>query len=329
MKKIFLALSLISCNIISKAQNDIKPITQDGIVVKVHEQYDKVSGVHRFFFGENYRKDWAAAVKLPVFRISELHGGLTPEKQGGGQQTTSLRLVDPTGKEWVLRSVEKDPAKILPVELRQTFARELLIDGISAQPPFGALIIPPLAEAARVPHANPVIGVVSPDKALGKFLPLLVNKVCLLEEREPTGKSTSTLDAVRNMYDDNDYSFDGKAFLKARCLDVLVGDWDRHTDNWRYTKDKDDKKRIYIPVPRDRDEAFFVVQGVVPWIAARDWVQPYLQPFGGKINDIRYSFVASTWFDRFPYNRMPYEEWMRIVNEFCAEDPPIEGPFLP
>lgn len=320
MKKIFLALSLISCNIISKAQNDIKPITQDSIVVKVHEQYDKVSGVHRFFFGENYRKDWAAAVKLPVFRISELHGGLTPEKQGGGQQTTSLRLVDPTGKEWVLRSVEKDPAKILPVELRQTFARELLIDGISAQPPFGALIIPPLAEAARVPHANPVIGVVSPDKALGKFLPLLVNKVCLLEEREPTGKSTSTLDAVRNMYDDNDYSFDGKAFLKARCLDVLVGDWDRHTDNWRYTKDKDDKKRIYIPVPRDRDEAFFVVQGVVPWIAARDWVQPYLQPFGGKINDIRYSFVASTWFDRFPYNRMPYEEWMRIVNEFCAEE---------
>ncbi|HTD42006.1 MAG TPA: hypothetical protein VK671_15360, partial [Mucilaginibacter sp.] len=112
MKKIIILLSLILPGIIGRAQDDIKPITQDSVIVRVHEQYDKVTGIHRLFFGENYRKDWAAAVKLPVFRISELHGGLTPEKQGGGQQTTSLRLVDPTGKEWVLRSVEKDPVKI-------------------------------------------------------------------------------------------------------------------------------------------------------------------------------------------------------------------------
>ncbi|WP_426668040.1 BamA/TamA family outer membrane protein [Mucilaginibacter sp. McL0603] len=320
MKKILLLISIMLPAILIRAQDtlSIKPITQDSVIVKVHAHYDKVSKVHRFFFGENYRKEWGMDVKLPVIRISELHGGLTPEKQGGGFQTTSIRLVDPTGKEWVLRSVEKDPVKILPLELRQTFARELFIDAMSAQHPFSALVVPPLADAAGIPHATPIIGVVSPDKALGKYLPLLVNKVCLFEEREPTGKSDNTLEAIRNMYDDNDYSFDAKAFLKARCLDVLIGDWDRHDDNWRFTKEKDDKKRIYTPIPRDRDQAMYINQGVIPWVASRDWVGPYLQTFGGKIRDIRYSLVASNWFDRFPYSHITYVEWMKVVNDFCA-----------
>ena len=320
MKKIILILLIMLPGLLARAQDDIKPITQDSIVVKVHEQYDKVSGVHRFFLGEGYRKEWGMAVKLPVFRISEMKGGLTPERKGGGFQTTSLRLIDPTGKEWVLRSIEKDPVKILPLELQQTFARELFIDAMSAQHPFSALIVPPMAEAAGIPHANPVIGVVSPDKALGKFLPLLVNKVCLFEEREPTGKSDNTLEAVQNMNDDNDYSFDAKAFLKARCLDVLIGDWDRHDDNWRFTKEKDDKKRIYSPVPRDRDQALYLNTGVIPWLASRDWIGPYLQTFGGNIRDIRYSLINSQWFDRFPYSRITYAEWMKVVNDFCAEE---------
>ena len=320
MKKICLILSLLLPGILSRAQDDIKPITQDSVVVKVHEQYDKVSGVHRFFFGEGYRKEWGMPVKLSVFRISEMKGGLTPERKGGGFQTTSVRLVDPTGKEWVLRSVEKDPVKILPIELQQTFARELFVDAMSAQHPFSALVVPPLAEAAGIPHATPVIGVVSPDKALGKFLPLIENKVCLFEEREPTGKSDNTLEAIRNMYDDNDYSFDAKAFLKARCLDVLIGDWDRHDDNWRFTKEKDDKKRVYYPVPRDRDQAMYLNTGVIPWIASRDWVGPNLQTFNGKIRDIRYSFISSQFLDRFPYQRISYEDWMKVVNQFCAEE---------
>lgn len=320
MKKILILLSFVLPCIIARAQDDAKPITQDSIVVKVHEKYDHVSGVHRLFFGEGYRKEWGMPVKLPVFRISEMKGGLTPERKGGGFQTTSVRLVDPTGKEWVLRSVEKDPVKILPLELQQTFARELFIDAMSAQHPFSALVVPPLADAAGIPHSTPVIGVVSPDKALGKFLPLIENKVCLFEEREPTGKSDNTLEVIRNMYDDNDYSFNAKAYLNARCLDVLVGDWDRHDDNWRFTKEKEGSKRVYYPVPRDRDQAMYLNTGLLPWLASRDWVGPNLQTFNGKIRDIRYSFISSEFLDRFPYQRITYEEWMKVVNDFCAKE---------
>jgi Omp85 superfamily domain len=319
MKKLLFILSILLTGLSVKAQYG-KIITQDSVVVKVHPAFDKAGKFHRFLFGENYRKEWAIDTKLPVFRISELHGGLTPERLGGGFQTTSLRLIDPSGKEWVLRSVEKDPVKLLPAELKQTFARDWLIDAMSAQHPYSALIVPPLAEAAGIPHTVPTIGVVSPDKNLGEFNEIFAGKVCLLEEREPTGGSESTLKTMTDLYNDNDYSVDGKGFLKARCLDVLIGDWDRHDDNWRFTLETNNKNRIYTAVPRDRDQVMYINQGLIPWTVSRSWIVPYLQGFGGQIRDIRLSLYISDFMDRYPSVHLGYAEWMKVVNDFVAAE---------
>jgi hypothetical protein len=40
---------------------------------------------------------------------------------------------------------------------------------------------------------------------------------------------------------------------------MLIGDWDRHEDQWRWAAFKKDGKIIYRPVPRDRDQAFSVM----------------------------------------------------------------------
>jgi hypothetical protein len=69
----------------------------------------------------------------------------------------------------VIRSVEKSPDKLLPPNFAGTFAVDWLDDAISGQHPFSALIVGPMAEAANVPHSNPVIGVVADEEALGKF----------------------------------------------------------------------------------------------------------------------------------------------------------------
>ncbi|GAA3985369.1 BamA/TamA family outer membrane protein [Mucilaginibacter dorajii] len=320
MKKVLLVLTIGLVSTLAKAQEGpiTGVITQDSVEVRVHEQYDKVTGFHRWLFGENYRKEWGALTKLPVLRISQLHGGLTPEQLGGGFQTTSLRMVDPTGKEWVLRSVEKDPSKTLPEQLRQTFAADWELDAMSAQHPFSALIVPPLAIAAGVPHATPIIGVVSGDKNFGKYNATFAGKVCLFEEREPTGKSKNVQDVMQDLYDDNDNSFDSHAWLTARCLDLLVGDWDRHDDNWRFTKDKEDGKKVYTGIPRDRDQAFYINQGVLPSLASSQWLVPFLQGYGGEINDIRFSMWTSVFLDRYPSARMSYKDWMKIVNDFVA-----------
>jgi hypothetical protein len=290
----------------------------DSVEVSIHPSYDSVGSFYRKIFGENYRKEWAAKVKLPYLKLSQLHGGLSPERKGGGMQSQSLRLVDPTGKEWVLRTVEKDPTAVLPTELRETFILDLLDDATSAQHPFGSLVVPPLADALKIPHANPVIGVVAPDENLGLYASLYINKVCLLEEREPTGKSDNTEKMKENLQKDNDNHILGKEFIRARMLDVLIGDWDRHEDQWRWRAEKDGGGKIYSGVPRDRDQALYTREGFLENFASERWLLPTLQGFDGKISDVRYSLYKTRFMSAYPESIVTYNEWMKIANEVKA-----------
>ena len=321
-KSITLSLILIATTTLCQAQQSaaINPWFRDSIVVKVHPSYNDVSGIHRWFFGENYRKEWATPVKLPIIKISEVYGGLTPEKEGGGMQSKSLRLKDKSGKEWVLRSVEKTPDKLLPEGLRETFAVDWLDDALSGQHPYSALIVPPLAEAARVPHANPVIGVVADDDALGEFRKIFANTVCLLEEREPIGESDNSIKMLDNLVKSNDNRFDGEAFLRARLLDLLLGDWDRHEDQWRWAEKKEGKQRLYTGVPRDRDQVFHLEQGLFPNIAALPFINPVLGDFKPEIPAVKYSIYKTRFINVYPDFQMSYDKWMRVVNEFVAAE---------
>jgi hypothetical protein len=299
----------------------VKATFSDSTVIKVHPSYDSVSGIHRWLFGNNYRKEWATAVKLPIIKISKVYGGLTPVKEGGGLQSKSLRLADKSGREWVLRSVEKTPDKILPENLQGTFAVDWINDALSGQHPYSALIVPPLAEAAGVPHAHPVIGVVAADDALGEYKKEFAGTVCLLEEREPVGESDNTIKALSNVLKDYDNRFNGDAFLRARMLDLLIGDWDRHEDQWRWAEDKSGKnKKLYTGVPRDRDQVFHLEEGLFPDIAASPSINPLLGDFRADIPTAKYWMAKTRFINAYPDAQMSYEQWMKIANEFVAAE---------
>ena len=292
---------------------------QDSVWAQANAAYDSVSTAHRKWFGENYRKEWAAQTKLPVLRLSELHGGLRPVKKGGGMQTVSLRLEDPTGKQWVLRSVNKNAESLLPEELHRTLANEVLDDANSAQHPYGALIFPPLAEAADVPHTNPVIGVVAPDTALGYYNESFANTLCLLEEREPEGDSDNTVKMLKRINNDNDDIYKAKTFLRARMLDLLVNDWDRHGDQWRWrdmNKGKKGEDRDYLGVPRDRDQALRKMEGVLPTIASQPSILPLIQGFAEEYKRPNYVLRKSDFLTAHPKDQFTREEWNKEVRQF-------------
>ncbi len=293
-------------------------IKDDNIITQANETFDDVSKFHRVIFGENYRKEWSTKTKLPVIQISSIHGGLTPMQRGGGQQSRSLRLIDKKGKEWSMRSVNKYPEAILPTNLRRTVAKDLVSDAMSAQHPYSALIVPVLAEAAGVPHANPIIGLVAPDSTLGPYQKDFENTVCLLEEREPLGKSENTSKLYRELYKDNDFTLDSTLYLKSRLLDLLMGDWDRHEDQWRWVAKVDGNRKRYTAVPRDRDQVFHVMQGAVPSLATLPWIQPKLHNFDGVIKRIPAFFTHGSKLDRRFLNQFSYEQWMKITNDFTA-----------
>lgn len=289
-------------------QSQSKP---DSITVAIEPVYDSVNQFHRFLLGESYRKLWATPVKIRVFHLGNEKGGLKILQRGGGMQTKSLRLQDSSGKEWVLRTIQKYPEKVLPVDLRATIAKDIVQDQISAEHPFSAVTVPPLAEVLGVPHAHPEIVYVPDDPAFGEYEKDFANQVFLFEEREPldVDKTDNTAKVQAKLQDDNDNNVDQQLVLRARLLDMLLGDWDRHEDQWRWERVKNDKGTTYKPVPRDRDQVFYSTSGLLPWLVSRHLLMAKFENYGDHIRSINRWNLNARYFDRYFLNSLSEHDW--------------------
>lgn len=282
-----------------------------------HPAYNEVSGLHRLFFGKNYRAEWARPVTLPLLHLSQLKGGLMPEKLGGGFQSTSLRLQDGKKNDFTLRLVEKSSDLIVPEPFKGTFVRDILDDATSAQHPYSALIVAPISDAVGVPHATPVIGIVAPDRNLGMYSHLFTGKIALLEEREPLGNTDNYDKMLHQLQKDNDNTYDAPNFLKARMLDFLFADWDRHGDQWRfYNRNGKGEDKDYIAIPRDRDMVLNMTQGIIPFIAKHYFLMPRVYGFFGKpLIGSDYYFYKSAFLNAHPASQIGYRQWMTLAEE--------------
>ncbi|MDB5232845.1 MAG: metallophosphoesterase [Chitinophagaceae bacterium] len=278
--------------------------------------YDSASGLKRFLLGENYRKEWATPVEVPIFNLNKEKGGFIIKSLGGGKETKSLRLQDKYGKEWVLRTLKKDPEKIVPENFRNSVAEELVQDFISGSHPYAPLIVPPLANAIGVVEANPEMYYVPDDPAFGFYRPIFANTLVYLEAHDPvpdtSSNTKSTPKVINKMIEDNDNRVDQEAVLRARLLDILIGDYDRHFDQWQFGVLDTGKGKLYYPIPRDRDKAFFLDNGFI----LNHMVQrlfPYLTGFRANIPNVKYMGYTSKDFDRIFMTKLDDNDWKRIT----------------
>lgn len=77
-------------------------------------------------------------------------------------------------------------------------------------------------------------------------------------------------------------------------FDILIGDWDRHSDQWRWAEFKKDGKVIYKPIPRDRDQAFVKYDGALLSILMNIPALRHMRTFKDKIGNVK-------WLSREPY----------------------------
>jgi len=288
---------------------------QDSVITAIAPAYDSVSGLHRFLFGEGYRKVWAVPVRLRVVHLSHEKGGLQVVQKGGGNQTKSLRLKDAGGREWSLRSIQKFPERGLPPDLKETIARDILQDQVMTSHPFAALVVPRLAKAAGIPHTVPEIIFLADDPGLGDHRADFANTPLLLEPRVPpgTGKSENTEKLQEALESDGDARVDQQLLLRARLFDHFLGDWDRHEDQWRWEKVSEGGETVYKPLPRDRDKVFYTTSGLFPGVLSGQLGRAQLQPFRGTIKSIgRYNF-NNRYFDRYFLNGLEEKDWEEAI----------------
>ena len=238
------------------------------------ERYE-AGGLQRMLLGGGYREMWTSPLRVPVLDITRARGGLTPVERGGNVQTMALRFRAPDGSEYNFRSIDKELTPALP-----SYAQETLVDWIrqdltSAQLPIAPVLVTPILDAVGVLHPDPQLVVLPDAPELGEFRQDYGGMLGTFEHHpneveEGVGGFAGSVEVkgtegmLDDVEDDPVNRVDARAFLTARLVDMLVGDWDRHEGQWRWARyDDPDGVRWWRPIPEDRDYAFVAYGGLI------------------------------------------------------------------
>ncbi|MEK6152482.1 metallophosphatase [Flavobacteriaceae bacterium 3-367] len=290
------------------------------------------SGLYKALWGDHYREYYSRAVNAPVVLLDTLMDGLTPLKRGGGQQSKSLRLEDKSGKQFVMRALKKSTIKFLQTNAFQdtyigsaldgSVIDRFLADFYTTSHPYTPFAIGRLSDAIGVFHTNPSLFYIPKQEVLGVFNADFGDELYMIEEHvgdtqldvESFGtpdKILNTTDVLREIHKSGKSVVDEPSYIRARLFDMLLGDWDRHEDQWRWALfKKEDGSKICKPIPRDRDQAFSKYDGAL--IAFLTRAIPGLRKMQTYDDDLR----NVKWFATSPYhldltliNGSGWEEW--------------------
>ncbi len=331
----------------------IPEVNQQTIAASVYEKEgtDKTE-FYESIWGDHYRDLYGKKIQAKVAILDTLYGGLEVVRKGGGHQTRSLRLQSKEGKQYNMRALKKSGIKFLQstvfqnnyVEesLENTISEDILLDFYTAAHPYIFTVIPELSDAVGVFHTNPKVYFVPKQKALGKYNADHGGELYMIEERPEEnhkdlasfGKPDdieSTSDVYERLRRDEKYKIDESAYIRARVFDMLIGDWDRHQDQWRWAEyELENGDHIFKPIPRDRDQAFSNFDGgFLGTLKGLMGFANQFQVYDDELKDVKWINASATRLDRTLIRNSGREEWLNQA-KFIQEnltDAAIESAF--
>jgi hypothetical protein len=249
----------------------------------------KAGGGHRWLWGSDYRDLWTTPITLEVLDLRKEAGGLKPLFRVGGQQTKGLAMRGADGKNYTFRGIYKDATELLEEDLRGTIVERVLEDQMAGQHPASEVVVRVLSDAAGIPCPSWRLVVMPDDPSLGEFQKAFAGAIgafaeypSAVSDKNPGFRGVTEIIDHAEMYKrleagEGDRA-DDRALLKARLLDIFMGDWDRHRKQWRWAKFPGSP--LWQPIPEDRDQAFSRYEGLILDIAR--WRDARLQRLTAK-----------------------------------------------
>jgi len=275
-------------------------------------------------FGSLNADRYLKEITVPQLDLNTKHGGLTPLRLGGGLQTRSLRFQDSLGNTYVARSLKKRAKRALPNGLNYKPFVKTIEHYFMASEPVALLASEVMDSAIQVLHITPEIYHLPKQNKLGIYNDQIGGELVSFRERadgnwsqkESYGNSKNIISStsmIKKM-EKNKAKVDAKMYLRARLLDLIQGDWDRHIDQWRWAEDTiaGDKLNTYSPIARDKDQVFSNYDGFLMKL-----VRPYdhnvlqLRKFDHKLSqaDIRWMYWMSSLLDNTLLHNLTAEQW--------------------
>ncbi len=281
------------------------------------------------FFGTLNTNLYFMSIKMKPLDMKRHLGGLKPTRLGGGRQTTSLRFEDKNEHEYVGRSMIKRPQNLLPSPFNKSIFKDLTQYYFTASNPFAFMAMARLETASNIYHAEHELMYLPYQKALVPYNDEIGGNVIQFSQRADgdwresdnfghTREIIGTDDVLEEVRE-NDAIIDAEMFLRARLLDLIANDWDRHPDQWRWARDtvENDTVDTYYPIPRDRDQAFSNYNGIMMALA-----RPYniglstMRPFDEHLSrrQIKYMHESGALLDNQLLNELDWIIWKKNVD---------------
>jgi len=243
--------------------------------VYTEEETDK-DGVFKAIWGEHYRPLYSKKFEFPVLYLDTIPGNLEVLGAGGGHQSRSLGFIDEDDHEYTMRALKKSALQFLQTTvvtshyvedyLENTVAERYVQDFYTTAFPYGTFPAGRFMDELEIYHPNSSLYYVPKQEALGVYNEEYGDELYMFEahigdeNKNMFGNADDVLntsDLYLEMRESKDAYVDEDMFIRARLLDMLLGDWDRHEGQyeWAEFEDEDGKKK-YIPIAKDRDQVF-------------------------------------------------------------------------
>lgn len=244
---------------------------QESKPVTVGPEY-AAGALKRVVFGDGYRDLWTTPVRLPVLDLKNEAGGLTPVRQVGQAQSLGLAMKGADGRAYTFRSLHKEPQRMMPEQVRDTWVGAIAHDQTSGTHPAAGVMLPVFAGTLGIAHTTPRLVVMPDDPALGEFRATFANQIGTIEEFPTPTSSTyggfmgateivSSGTLWKRLLENPRIRVDSRQLLRARIMDLWVENFDRHRGQWRWMTLPGQPG--WQPLPEDPDFVFLYRDGLL------------------------------------------------------------------
>ncbi|MAZ73623.1 MAG: phosphoesterase [Flavobacteriaceae bacterium] len=242
-------------------------------------------------WGKKYKDAYATPITARVGNLDSLYGGLEVVRTSNSSDYKNLLLQDKSGNLYNMRALQKQALKVIDKKsvLKNENPENQDIDDpqksdfiapetygsefYTAAHPYAIMAIPTLADSINIFNNKPNLFYIPKQRALKNYNvdygdELYYISVAPSENNEGdrifryARDIETTDDILLKLRKANNVKIDEETYIKTRLFDMLIGDWDREPDHWRwalyYTKGNDS---VYVPIARNRDDAFASLDG--------------------------------------------------------------------
>ncbi|UAB80409.1 metallophosphoesterase [Marixanthomonas sp. SCSIO 43207] len=292
-------------------------------------------------WGSKYKDAYTQPVDAKVASLDTLYGGLKVVRETGDDEYNALILEDNKGNTYRMRAMKKNALE---------FSRKILIeensesseidneetkitpksafneDFYTATHPYVPLVLPTLATAARVFHNQTELFYIPKQKRLEVYNENYGNALYLVTiEPAESGKDEPLFeypddietadDILIKLRDGREVSIDEQNYIRARLFDMLVGDWDREPGHWRWAEYYNrDSVNVYVPIPKNRDDAFASFEGNIFDFARSLFGSSYQrQVYNETLRDLQWFNKEGIILDRALLKRSGKQDWLNTA----------------